>query len=376
MQILDLFWLAIKGLAVASVPLAFVWTARGGPEKLQRLAWVTVFFTFDLIVFGGFTRLTDSGLGCPDWPGCYAKSNPFSALADIRAAEAVLPDGPVTLAKAWIEMLHRYLAMGVGFMIIVMVILAWQARHRLTTARPGFALGLLVLVCLQGAFGAWTVTLKLQPIIVTMHLLLGLLLLALLTAYASGFELRRLSRTPSVALRAWAMGAGLVLIVQIALGGWVSTNYAVLACSDFPLCQGEWIPHMDFEQGFYPWRSLGQTADGGFLPFAALTAIHWTHRNFAWLVFVILGVFALQAMRYVDLRRTAIILMTLLVTQFITGISNVIFDWPLLAAVLHNAGAAALVAVLVVLNYRINWCSPVASHAVIALRSRPHATST
>jgi len=376
MQILDFFWLALKGLAVAAVPLAIVWTARGGAEKLRRLAWVTAFFTFDLIVFGGFTRLTDSGLGCPDWPGCYAKSNPFSALADIRAAEAVLPDGPVTLAKAWIEMLHRYLAMGVGFLIIVMSILAWQARHRLTTARPGFAFGLLALVCLQGAFGAWTVTLKLQPIIVTMHLLLGLLLLALLTAYAYGFEVQRLSRSPSMALRAGAIAAGLVLVLQIALGGWVSTNYAVLACSDFPLCQGKWIPQMDFEHAFYPWRSLGMAADGGFLPFAALTAIHWVHRNFAWLVFVVIGIFVWQAMRHVELRPAAIILMMLLVLQFLTGISNVVFDWPLLAAVLHNAGAAALVVALVVLNYRIHWCSPDASHAAIAIRPRPHATGT
>ncbi len=355
----DLILLGAKGVLVAMVPLALVWSARGS-DKLLRLAWVTVFFTFDLIVFGAFTRLTDSGLGCPDWPGCYARANPIAALSEIRAAEAAMPDGPVTLFKAWIEMLHRYLAMGVGLLILVMMVLAWRNYWRgQQAAKPWLASALFVLVCVQGAFGAWTVTQKLQPVIVTIHLLLGMALLALLTWQAMRLAPGRVGAAYVPGLRGLAAWAGLVLVMQIALGGWVSTNYAVLACNDFPLCQGELMPAMDFANGFHLWRELGRSADNSFLPYPALTAIHWVHRNFAWLVLAIVGALAWRAARSPALRGLARWLAALLIAQVLTGVANVVFDWPLVAAVLHNAGAAAMVMVLVMLNYRFARLAPI-----------------
>ena len=245
-----LFWLAVKGVAVAAVPLAYVALSRD-PAKYRKLAWVTAFLTLDLIMFGAFTRLTDSGLGCPDWPGCYGHSNPLTAGESIRAAESAQPTGPVTMTKAWIEMLHRYFAMGVGLLIIILTVQAWR-RVRTSAAAPSpwLATATLVWVCLQGAFGALTVTQKLQPLIVTVHLLGGIGLLALLVWLA----LRESPRLPVAPvahrLRPLAVAALCVTVLQIALGGWVSTNYAVLACSDFPHCQGAWVPPLDFEHAF------------------------------------------------------------------------------------------------------------------------------
>ena len=366
----DLLLLAFKGITIASIPLALIWVGRAPTpdgDRLQRLAWVTAFLTFDLVVFGGFTRLTDSGLGCPDWPGCYAKANPFMAAGDIHHAESVMPFGPVSMTKAWIEMIHRYLAMAVGVLIVVMLVVAVRRSlverrsHRSTRpARPSMAAALLALVVVQGAFGAWTVTQKLQPIFVTTHLLLGLTLLATLVWHALSLDDggRRQStalvpRSIPAGVRLLAVCAFGVLVVQLALGGWVSANYAVLACSDFPKCQGVWVPSMDFGDGFHLWRALGRTADGNYLSVEALTAIHWVHRSFAAVVVVVLGTLAWRIHRSVSLARPAAVLAVLLAAQFLTGLVNVVFAWPLVAAVLHNAGAAALVTTLVVINYRL-----------------------
>lgn len=340
-----------KGAAIAAVPLALVWFSRG-EHKSRRLAWLTAFLTFDLILFGAFTRLTDSGLGCPDWPGCYGHSNPLSAGEEIRAAQTALPTGPVTMGKAWIEMLHRYFAMGVGALIVVLMGLAWWRRGREPRASPWLATLVFVAVCIQGAFGAFTVTMKLQPAIVTLHLLGGVTLLALLVWLA----LRESPPVPvssgATRLRGLAAASLAVLYVQIALGGWVSSNYAVLACTDFPLCQGRWLPEADFAAGYTLWRPLGMDGAGGVIPFQALVAIHWTHRTFALLVFALLGALAWRAWRIEGLSRAARWLAALLVLQFVTGLSNIVLAWPLALAVLHNGGAAALVAVLVVINVR------------------------
>jgi cytochrome c oxidase assembly protein subunit 15 len=366
----DLLLLAFKGIAIASLPIALIWVGRAptnGGDRLRRLAWVTVFITFDLIVFGGFTRLTDSGLGCPDWPGCYAKANPLMASQDIRSAESAMPYGPVSMTKAWIEMIHRYLAMAVGLLIVTMLVIsvrrAWTKRFVSRPALPVLATGLLALVVLQGAFGAWTVTQKLQPIFVTTHLLLGLSLLAFLILHALRLDSRsapRMDATPAPAgLRTFAGVALSVLVLQIALGGWVSANYAVLACTDFPKCQGVWLPEMDFPNGFHLWRELGKSADGGYLSIAALTAIHWAHRTFALVVACVLAALALRVRRIDGLARPAAVLAALLVAQWVTGLVNVVFAWPLVAAVLHNAGAAGLIATLVVINYRMRRKSPI-----------------
>ena len=348
-----LITLAIKGLLVALVPATIVYLSRGA-DKYKKLAWVTVFFTFDLIIFGAFTRLTDSGLGCPDWPGCYGEANPFLAHADISAAQAAMPTGPVTVFKAWIEMIHRYLAMGVGVLIISMLYFAWRKwkLERLPRYAPWAPALLLFFVCLQGAFGAWTVTLKLQPVIVTTHLLLGMGLLALLVWHA----MRQTEHAPvasaAASLRLPAAIALIVLFMQIALGGWVSTNYAALACGAYPLCQGELLPALNLEQGFTLWRHLGMTAAGDYLPFSALVAIHWVHRSFAYVVIALVAWLAHRALRISGLQTTARALLLVIFVQFFTGAATVLFNWPLALAVLHNGGAALLVLLLVVLNYK------------------------
>jgi cytochrome c oxidase assembly protein subunit 15 len=347
-----LLLLLLKGAAMAALPLAYVGWSRD-PDKFRKLAWVTAFLTLDLIMFGSFTRLTDSGLGCPDWPGCYGHSNPLSAGEPIRAAETALPSGPVTMTKAWIEMLHRYFAMGVGLLIVILAVQAWVRWRRRGGRTPWLATAALAWVLAQGAFGALTVTMKLQPVIVTIHLLGGVGLLALLTwlALREGDWVH--VRAPARAL-ATARIALAVVLLQVALGGWVSTNYAVMACPDFPLCQGELLPPMDFVHAFTLWRPLGMTGDGDAIPFQSLVAIHWTHRLFAIVVIVVVGRLLWHLWGAAGLKGPARALLALLFLQFATGMSNVVLQWPLLLAVLHSGGAALLVAVLVVVNYRLD----------------------
>ena len=275
---------------------------QAGPgARLRALTLLTLFLTFDLVLFGAFTRLTDSGLGCPDWPGCYGSTSPLGAREEIHAAQSAMPTGPVTHGKAWVEMIHRYLASAVGLLIIVLTVATWLRARRLasSTAPPGedevvvspwWPAATLAWVCMQGAFGALTVTMKLYPAIVTMHLLGGLGLLMLLAAQREAYRPQALALP--TALRRGAVLVLLLSIMQVALGGWVSTNYAVLACRDFPTCQGVWWPEMEFAHGFTVLRELGAGKDGGYLPFAALTAIHMVHRLGALVVFVALGLLA------------------------------------------------------------------------------------
>jgi cytochrome c oxidase assembly protein subunit 15 len=355
--------LATIAIIFAGLPLAYLWT-RPGYSFFQKLNWVLVFMTFDLIVFGAFTRLTDSGLGCPDWPGCYGVSNPFHALGEIQLAETALPTGPVTVIKAWIEMIHRYLAMTVGALILVQVALAFGKVKSLGKFPLLGSLGLLLLVCVQGAFGAWTVTLKLQPIIVTIHLMLALLLLACLTTYAQ--QAWEQSTSAVLTLRIRPLPAQLlyiafvVLTIQIFLGAWVSTNYAVLACPDFPTCLGSVWPETHWREGFTLWRQLGLNAQGEFISPVALQTIHWAHRLFAILVLIVLGALGWKALQLAnpvlsELKRFAKLLIALLLLQILTGISNVVFQWPLFAALLHTAGSAALVFCLVRMSYWASW---------------------
>lgn len=361
--------LMLLGLLLALGPLAWVWLRNrngGSLKRLQALSVLTLFLTFDLVLFGAFTRLTDSGLGCPDWPGCYGSASPMGARAQIAEAQAAMPTGPVTHGKAWIEMVHRYLATTVGVLIIAMTIMAWRRARR--QGRAGGAQGVegarlgamspwwptlaLFWVCLQGAFGAWTVTMKLFPAIVTLHLLGGTGLLALLCVPAVGLsrEARQQQATvisPGLRALLW-LGLGL-LVLQVALGGWVSTNYAVLACSSFPTCQGSWWPAMDFSQALQIWRPLGLLQDGSNISFAGLTAIHYLHRLAAYVVVAALAGLWWRLGEVPALALQRRVLGAFLVLQVLTGLSNVVLDWPLVAAVLHTGGAAALVTVIV-------WC--------------------
>ena len=249
-------------------------------------------------------------------------------------------------------MLHRYFAMAVGFLIIVLAVLAWRRYRRAPDRSPWPATLSLVAVCVQGAFGAWTVTMKLQPVIVTFHLLGGLTLLALLVWTAMRETPAAITAAPLAALRVPLAAAALVLVLQIALGGWVSANYAVMACPDFPQCQGRWVPDMNLRDGFTIWRELGMTDAGRPIPFDALVAVHWVHRSFAVLAVLLLGGLSWRTWREPRLASIARVLAIVLVVQFLTGLSNVVLQWPLLLALAHNGGAALLVALLTAMVVR------------------------
>ena len=371
----------LLGLSVACGPLAWWWLQHKSAnsqgqriKRLQALTAFTLFLTFDLVIFGAFTRLTDSGLGCPDWPGCYGSATPFGAKAHVDAAQAAIPTGAVTTSKAWIEMLHRYLATSVGVLILILTLHSWWTRyaarkqaqakvHHLSHYQlkthlqisPWWPTVSLLWVCVVGAFGALTVTLKLFPAIVTLHLLGALLLLALLTRQARHYDLVT-SETNAVAvpkrLRTVLIATFALVWLQIALGGWVSTNYAVLACDTFPVCQKSWWPEMDFSMGFSLWRELGLTSSGENITFSALTAIHYTHRLSAYVVFMALGYSAWQlsqaaaSNKMPSFKRYSNWLIWLALWQFFTGVTNAVMGWPLFAALAHTAGAAGLVLAL------------------------------
>ncbi|CAN5338849.1 COX15/CtaA family protein [soil metagenome] len=350
-----LIQLALTGLLAALLP-AWVVLRSSGKDKYRKLVTVTLVLTFELIMFGAFTRLTDSGLGCPDWPGCYGEANPFQAHADIHAAATAMPSGPVTHMKAWIEMIHRYLAMGIGVLLIAVMAFAWRQWIRSDREEqkysPWLPSILLAFVCVQGAFGAWTVTMKLQPIIVTIHLLLGMSLLAMLAWLNAHLSNHQHVSHEALRLRMPALFAAAILFVQIALGGWVSTNYAALACMDFPLCHGKLIPEMDFANGFSLWRELGKTSGGEYLQYPSLTAIHWAHRCFAFFAACAIGWVGFRALGIGGLRSAGRWLLIALAVQIATGVSTIFLEWPLALAVLHNGGAALLVLVLVMVNYK------------------------
>ncbi|NGM86425.1 heme A synthase [Parapusillimonas sp. SGNA-6] len=320
--------------------------------RYRKLVFMTWFLTLDLIMFGAFVRLTDSGLGCPDWPGCYGKVTPIGASGHIEQALEAMPHGAVSFSKAWIEMIHRYIGSILGMMIIGIVYLAWRYRKQLGNT-PKLAIYTLIAVCIQGAFGAWTVTHQLMPIVVTTHLLGGMTLLALMTWLAAREKTHIPVQPAATRWLPWMAGGLALLFVQIALGGWVSTNYAALACMEFPTCHGVWVPQMDFESGYSLIRALGMLPSGEMISQDALTAIHWVHRNFAFLVFLYLGILGWKMLADPGLRGPAKLLLGLLAAQLFTGLTTIFFQWPLLIAVLHNGGAAGMVLASVTLLVRL-----------------------
>lgn len=326
-------------------------------NRYRRLVFATWFLTLDLIMFGAFVRLTDSGLGCPDWPGCYGKITPIGAGDQIRQALEAMPHGPVSFPKAWIEMIHRYVGALLGLMIIAIVYYAWRYRKQLGHSAR-LAIVTLVAVCLQGAFGAWTVTHKLMPLVVTAHLLGGMTLLALMTWLAAREKSHPPVHADSLRLRPWVAAALVLLFFQIALGGWVSTNYAALACMDFPMCHDSWFPPMDLSGGFSLVRGLGVLPSGEIISQDALTAIHWVHRNFAFVVFAFLVPLAVRLLRDPGLAGPAKLMLALLGAQLFTGLTTIFFQWPLLIAILHNGGAAGLVLACVTLLVRLGPAQP------------------
>ena len=300
--------------------------------------------TLGVVVLGAYVRLSDAGLGCPDWPGCYG----HIGVPQHEAAQQAFPDKPLEIHKAWKEMAHRYFAGTLGLLIAAIFFTAWRGRGQLNT-KPTLPSVLVLLVMFQAALGMWTVTLLLKPVIVSLHLLGGMATLGLLTWLAS----KRLPSVSANAMRPWALLALVVLACQIALGGWTSTNYAALACPDFPMCQSAWLPNTDFSHAFHLLRELGQNADGSQLSLEALTAIHLLHRLGALITFLYLGWFGSKLLKISGLAVWGRLLLTTLLVQIGLGISNVLLGLPLVIAVAHNAGAAVLLMTLVVVNCKL-----------------------
>lgn len=310
--------------------------------------------TLCVVVLGAWVRLTDAGLGCPDWPGCYGTLTVPKTAEQLDYAAGAFPERPVDHGKAWREMIHRYFAGALGLMIFAIAAAAWANRR--DPAQPvRLPLALAGIIVAQALLGMWTVTLLLKPFIVTLHLLgglttLGLLFWLTLGVFRAGTAggMRRAPRR----LRTLAL-AGLVLLgAQITLGGWTSTNYAALACPDFPTCQTQWWPDMDFAEGFRPWHGLGIDYEGGILDSPARTAIHYVHRIGALVVTLVLGGLAIAALgggRPPALRRAGALLLGALAVQLAIGIGIIHYSLPLSLATAHNAGAALLL--LALLNY-------------------------
>jgi len=324
--------------------------------RYRRLLLAATVLAFGVISLGAYVRLSDAGLGCPDWPGCYGHwlGVPDQAHEQLAASQAY-PERPVETAKAWKEMVHRYFAGTLGLLILGIFLYAWRADSRRTRS-PALPTLLLVTVLLQAALGMWTVTLLLEPMIVTLHLLGGMFTLALLLTLLLGDARPASMQVSGKWLRPLATLALILVICQIALGGWVSSNYAALACPDFPLCQGQWRPSMDFAQAFTLRRELGHTSDGRLLSSEALTAIHWSHRVGALAVLVGVGTLALAllASAWPGGHFWGCSLLGLLALQLGIGIANVLFALPLALAVAHNLGAAALLSATLAINIRLH----------------------
>ena len=323
-----------------------------------RLALFTVCFAVGVIILGAFTRLVDAGLGCPDWPGCYGHLLWPTQAEEIAAANRAWPDAPVEPDKTWPEMVHRYLAAALGLLAIALAVEAWRARGPGQPLKlPLFVLGLVIL---QGLFGMWTVTLKLWPQVVTAHLLggfatLGLLWLLTLRLANRAWQLSAAGAARLYRLRPLAVAGLSVVVLQIALGGWTTSNYAALACPDLPTCQGEWWPALDFARGFDLFQGIGPNYLGGIMDNEARVAIHMSHRLGALLTLLMVGAsgWCLLRLRAPPARRLGGVMLALLAGQFALGLGNVLFHFPLLLAVAHNALGALLLLTLITLNYRL-----------------------
>jgi cytochrome c oxidase assembly protein subunit 15 len=324
----------------------------------RRLALFGALIAFCVVVLGAYVRLNNAGLGCPDWPGCYGHLTVTQAAQNVDSANAAFPDRPLEVGKAWKEMAHRYLASTLGLVIIALAVVAW--RNRRDRQQPlQLPLALVGLVIFQGLLGMWTVTLLLKPLIVTAHLVFGLTTMALLWWLAL-HPTRTTRPAAESGLRRLAIVALGVLSLQIMLGGWVSTNYAAVACPDFPTCQRSYWPDMDFKDAFVLWRGLGIDYEGGVLDHPARVAIHVTHRLGALLAALVLGFTAFRAIRTArsrGVRMAGIAVAAVLVTQLILGPVMVLETFPLPLATAHNAVAALLLLATVAL-LRFLWPPP------------------
>ena len=312
-----------------------------------------------VVVFGAYVRLSDAGLGCPDWPGCYGRLAVPTAAEHIAQAQQDFPDRPVEHAKAWKEMTHRYLASTLGLLILGLAVLSFRAGSPRVLPRV-----LLALVIFQGMLGMWTVTWLLKPLAVTGHLLGGMSTLALLLwlwldTRVAGVQSGHPGGVVAPAPSRLKFGAGVALALlagQIFLGGWTSSNYAALACPDLPTCQDRLWPELDVKEAFTLWRGLGQSYEYGVLDNRARVTIHHLHRVGALTVSTFLVVLGGWLWRQPRWKRHAQWILGLLTAQALLGASLVLFQLPLLLAAAHNAGAALLLLAVTHLNHRV-WRS-------------------
>ncbi len=328
-------------------------------NPFRTLAVLAVVLALCVVMLGAYVRLSDAGLGCPDWPGCYGHLLVPAAEHEVAAANEAYPHRPVEGGKAWREVTHRIAAGILGLLILALAVIAWRHRHR-----PGqpvvVPLLLVALVVFQALLGMWTVTLQLKPLIVMGHLLGGLAIVALLwwlalTQFRWPARLAERSRR----FAGWAALALVLVVGQVALGGWTSANYAALACPDFPTCQTRWWPPMDFDEAFVLWRGLGVNYEFGVLDNDARVAIHMTHRMGALVVTLVVGALAVALLAGTGRRKwLGGALLAVLATQVLLGIANIVLTLPLPVAVAHNGVAALLILALVTINHALRAREP------------------
>jgi cytochrome c oxidase assembly protein subunit 15 len=334
---------------------------------IRSLALAGLLLCFTVVVLGAYVRLTAAGLGCPDWPGCYGHATPLGAQAS-ASAQAAFPLKPLDVGKAWREMIHRYAASTLGLIIVAITILAFTTRRARLVSLP-LALALLATVVFQGMLGMLTVTWQLKPLIVTGHLVFGLTTLGLLWwlwltlprnswGNASNTGSGVSGTTVDAARVAWTLTLiGLIaLSIQIALGGWTSSNYAAIACPDFPKCQNAWWPQTDYGSAFVLWHGLGINYEGGVLGNPARVAIHLTHRMGALIATLTLSLAALTVLTRRVLAKfvlPACFVLAALVLQLTIGVSMVLRGFPLALATAHTAGAALLLLSVLALLHSI-----------------------
>lgn len=321
-------------------------------QNFKRLTLFAALLALCVVVLGAYVRLSDAGLGCPDWPGCYGTLTVPQSEQAIQKAQQVFPHSTIETGKAWKEMAHRYIAGLLGLLVLAIFALGWRHK-RIIRVSPLLPSALLLIIMFQAALGMWTVTMLLKPAIVSAHLIGGMTTLGLLVWIAHRHWGSEDSFSISPNLRLMVRGAFVILLGQIFLGGWTSTNYAALACTDFPTCHGAWLPEMDFKDAFHLVRELGASADGGNLGLPALTAIQWTHRIGALITLLYMGALALLLLKIRQLNTLAYLLIIVLSAQILIGIGNLILHLPLVLAVAHNLGAALLVTVTVIINSKI-----------------------
>lgn len=344
-------------------------------KAFQRISLAACSLAFIVIILGAYVRLSDAGLGCPDWPGCFGKITAPKDAQELSLARDAYPHLEVDSGKAWKEMIHRYFASFLGLLIIGMAYVAW--RNRKTPGQQLILPVLLVgLVIFQGMLGMWTVTQLVHPTIVTLHLLAGLLTLALLfwvlIKHSRPWRSQLQQIRTGITVYWLARLAVLVLAVQIFLGGWTSTNYVALYCPDFPTCQGQWLPQLDFDEAFVFFKDTSVNYEGGTLSLAAGVTVHFMHRVGALVTTLVLLLLAvlLLAQQQAVLRKQALLLLFLLGLQISLGIANVLLVLPIPIAVAHNAGAALLLLGLLLINYSLSSTqNPVPSNPNSSRRS-------